>query len=44
MRASATQLSKLDHMQHLVEQLCYTQFTLLERHRHTAAILVGVLC
>ena len=42
MGASATQLSKLDHMQHLAEQLCSTQFIPLERRRHAAAI--GLLC
>ena len=38
MGASATQLSRLDRMQHLAEQLCSTQFTPLEKHRHAAAI------
>ena len=34
MGASATQMSKLDSMQHLPEPLCSTQFVLLERGRH----------
>ena len=42
MGASATQLSKLDRMQHFAEQLCSTQLILLERHRYAAAI--GLLC
>jgi len=42
MGASATQLSKLDYMQYLAEQLCSTQFIPLERRRHAAAI--GLLC
>ena len=40
--ASPTQLSRLDRMQHLAEQLCSTQFTPLEKCRHAAAI--GLLC
>ena len=42
MGASPTQLSRLDRMQHLAEQLCSTQFTPLEKRRHAAAI--GLLC
>ena len=38
MGASVTQLSRLDHMQHLAEQLCSTQFTPLEKCCHVAAI------
>ena len=42
MGASPTQLSRLDRMQHLAEQLCSTQFTPLEKRCHAAAI--GLLC
>lgn len=42
MGASATQLSKLNCMQHFAEQLCSMHFIPLERHRYPAAI--GLLC
>ena len=38
MGASATQLSKVDRMQHLAEQLCSTQFLPLAKRRLAAAI------
>ena len=34
----ATQLSKLDRMQHFTEQLCSSPFIPLQRHRHAAVI------
>ena len=40
--ASATQLFKLDHMQHFIEQLCSSSFVPLQRCHHAAAI--GLLC
>ena len=42
MGASATQLSKLDRMQHFAEQLYSSSFVPLQRCRHAAAI--GLLC
>ena len=42
LRASATQLSKLDRMQQFAEQLCSSSFVPLSRCRHAAAL--DLLC